>query len=234
MKYGLTLFLLLALDSLERGREGGAAAALALSFLGKLFAVALVPIFARRVRPLRIALFFGVVVLGYLPFIDAGAGLWGGTEAYGRNWRFNDSLFALVSIAAGSPRLARLLVMAAFLGLVIRRTLSQGDPLDSAFWLTGAFVLLSPTVHPWYLLWVAPFLCFRSGTAWIVLCASVTLSYGVLIEYRILGTWQEATWVRLCVYVPFYLLLLWEWRCGWKRGGRHAGQTNQARLERRA
>jgi len=208
------LFLLLALNYLDAGREARAASALALSFLGKLFALALLPIFARRMRPAWIVLAVAIVFAGYIPFLDAGPRLWSGALEYGKSWRFNDSLFALASMVANSPGQARALVIAAFAVIVIWLTVSRGDPVKSAFWLTGAFVLLTPTAHPWYLLWVAPFLCFWPRASWIVLCASIALSYGVLIEFSAAGVWREAEWVRPCAYIPFYALLLWEWAAG--------------------
>lgn len=214
------LFLLLALDALDAGRKARAAAALALSFLGKLFAVALLPIFARRVKPAWIVLAVAIVLAGYFPFLDAGKGLWSGAFEYGRNWRFNDSLFALASMIAGSPGQARAIVIIAFAAIVIWRTASREDTLKSAFWLTGAFVLLTPTAHPWYLLWVAPFLCFWPRASWIVLCASIVLSYGVLIEYSAVGVWREPAWTRPVAYIPFYALLLWEWAAGRRAGAR--------------
>jgi hypothetical protein len=68
-----------------------------------------------------------------------------------------------------------------------------------------AMVLLSPTAHPWYLLWalvlvpIAP-----SPTAWV---ASLTLPWG----YAVLADtveWTVPTWVMVVAYAPVYATLL--------------------------
>jgi hypothetical protein len=75
----------------------------------------------------------------------------------------------------------------------------------------GAYVLLVPTaMHPWYVLWVVPFLCFRPSLAWLFFSAAVTLSYAqYLVEPETLPWWA---W--LAEYGPLYALLVWEWRTG--------------------
>jgi hypothetical protein len=75
----------------------------------------------------------------------------------------------------------------------------------------GACVLLVPTaMHPWYVLWVVPFLCFSPSPALLFFSAVVTLSYTqYLVEPETLP-W----WVWLAEYAPFYALLVWEWSTG--------------------
>ena len=75
--------------------------------------------------------------------------------------------------------------------------------------MLGAHLLLSPTVHPWYLLWVLPFLALRANLAWMAFSWLVLLAYHVLGDYRATGVWQESGWIRLVEYSPVYLLLLW-------------------------
>jgi hypothetical protein len=84
----------------------------------------------------------------------------------------------------------------------------------------AAFFLLSPTLHPWYLIWILPLLCLKdampaSGTAtrliaplWI-LSATAFLAYWVLANYLSSGIWQEPQWVKWVEYgIP---LGLWLW-----------------------
>ena len=81
--------------------------------------------------------------------------------------------------------------------------------LKYSFWLAGAFLLLSPTVHPWYLTWVLPFLCIFPLAGWILLTGKVILARSVYIAYEASGVWQEIWWVRLVEYGPPYLLMLY-------------------------
>ena len=73
--------------------------------------------------------------------------------------------------------------------------------------LFGLFVILNPTVHPWYLTWIVPFLVVHPNRAWLLLTGLVGLSYWVLNEYWMTGIWQEQQWVKYAEYLPFYTFL---------------------------
>ncbi|HKN48513.1 MAG TPA: hypothetical protein VJ144_11135 [Candidatus Polarisedimenticolia bacterium] len=95
-------------------------------------------------------------------------------------------------------------VAAAF--FILRR---ERDPLRGAFLLTGALLLLSPTLHPWYLLWILPWLALFPSRAWILLTGLVALAY---LNLGAAGRAAEPhPWVHLPEYLPFYLLLAREW-----------------------
>ncbi len=68
-----------------------------------------------------------------------------------------------------------------------------------------AMVLLSPTAHPWYLLWAFALLPLAPLRAvWV---ASLTLTWG----YASLGetdTWSIPCWVMAAAYVPIYIALI--------------------------
>ncbi|MFQ5712728.1 MAG: hypothetical protein ACE5GU_01715 [Candidatus Scalinduaceae bacterium] len=90
--------------------------------------------------------------------------------------------------------------------------------LKFAFMSIGTFLILSPTVHPWYLTWIVPFLCFNNNWAWLVLTGTVVFYYfmnhnlfSTLIEYNNERVWQEVHWLKLPEYVPFYGLLIYGW-----------------------
>ena len=63
------------------------------------------------------------------------------------------------------------------------------DPWRGFLVVSLAFVVLTPTLHPWYLLWLlAPAVMERSG-------ASILLCTTVLFQYRVLdGWWAEKSW----------------------------------------
>ncbi|MFQ5709459.1 MAG: hypothetical protein ACE5HO_18535 [bacterium] len=76
--------------------------------------------------------------------------------------------------------------------------------------LFGTFFLLSPTVHPWYLCWMLPFLVLLPNRAWILLTGLVGLSYWALIDFSATGVWHENIWIKWLEYLPFYLLLTYD------------------------
>ena len=54
-----------------------------------------------------------------------------------------------------------------------------------------AFLLLTPTLHPWYAIYLTAFLPFAAGSAGLTLSWSVFLAYRVLILYGTTGQWVE-------------------------------------------
>lgn len=77
------------------------------------------------------------------------------------------------------PReLARLAVAVAALGWVfwLLRRADLSAPRES-FLALGGVLLLSPTLHPWYLLWVLPFAAAYLSWGWLTLGATVVLTY---------------------------------------------------------
>ena len=78
-------------------------------------------------------------------------------------------------------RLAVLLLVAVY---VIHRFLrpDRRGPIELGFFRDVARVflvalLLAPTLHPWYLLWVLPLLTFAPSPAWLLLCCLAPLAY---------------------------------------------------------
>jgi hypothetical protein len=112
---------------------------------------------------------------------------------------FYTAFFARVALA--------LLLALTLLGIALR----VRDTGTSVFASLAAFLLVSPTLHPWYLLWVLPFAAARREPAFLYLACAVPLSYGLL--YPLPGMSPAA--IRLVEYGPFAVLLgvtLWRSR----------------------
>ena len=222
-----------ALYLLLRGRTQAGAAALGTAVLAKLVPLLAVPVFWRhmgcRAASLRAAwlapqgrlamLWFPLVLVGgYGLYASAGAGfLVDGLRVYLMKWRFNDGIYTLVYELLREPgtawddeaiERARLLCALALAAVAIVALVRVRDPLRATFILLGAHLLLSPTVHPWYLLWVLPFLPFFPNLAWLYLSAAALLAYEVLDGFHATALWRELAWVRWAEYGPFYALLV--------------------------
>ena len=75
--------------------------------------------------------------------------------------------------------------------------------------MIGGFLLISPTVHPWYLIWIIPFLCFFRSLGWILLTGTIIFARSIYINYEATGSWEETWWAAYCVYVPFYIIIFY-------------------------
>ena len=76
------------------------------------------------------------------------------------------------------------------------------DAAAATGWLFGALLLLSPTVYPWYVIWVLPWAALHRHTAWRALSGLVLLSY---LSQR--GGVPLLPWVFAAIWVPFGALL---------------------------
>ncbi len=136
-----------------------------------------------------------------------------GFETYRASWSFNGSAFPLAALVLGEHARAVLQVAGALVvaGILLR----SRDPARVALWTTGAFVVLSPTVHPWYVLWPLAAGLLAGSRAWVVLGVTVPAAYLVLATYDpATSSWSEPVATRWAIYVPFYATIAWE---GWRR-----------------
>ena len=202
--FGIVLLILLA------RAPGGAGAAGALSALTKFVPLAALPPLARRLGA-RFLLGFGIVFLGlYLPYIRAGGKLFTGLGAYVEHGRFMEGPFSLLeSVIPGTmgPRYA-----AAFcvLCVVAWTTVKRFRPERALFWILGAGMLLTPALHPWYVLWMLPLAALRVSRPWLLMTGLSFLGYVGFAEYQESGTWAQPGWARLLLWLPVIALLIIE------------------------
>ena len=169
-----------------------------------------------------------------------GEGLFGALRIYSTKWNYNSGLYhwlettlsgyhttgAVPIEAVGPvPIVAAKLVVTVALGLaciaVWRASRQCRSPLSLirlAVVPPGAYLLLTTTVHPWYVTLLLPLLPFlpaqpgqrtRGGRfiwPWLYFSATVVLSY---LTYLDPANLREYALVRLVEYVPLYLLLCW-------------------------
>ena len=223
-------FMVIAFLYLQVGGYARAFAALGLSFLGKFFAICLVPVFFRwicgrisqssegRLRAgfspkaiWPVLIFTATIAAGYLPYREAGDTLFAGFLTYAEHWSFNAPVFDILSYALDNPLWARAAIAVGFGTAVILFTFSRMPPIQAGFFLVGAFLLLTPTLHPWYAIWMIPFMVFYRQPAWLIFTGLIAVSYHVLIRYASEGVWEEAVWVKPLLFGGFALVWASEW-----------------------
>jgi hypothetical protein len=80
--------------------------------------------------------------------------------------------------------------------------------IKTLYAITIAFLFLTPTLYPWYALYLVCFLPFTGGAAGLILTWSVFLSYRVLILYRLLGQWIEDDYTPAFIWLAPALAFL--------------------------
>jgi len=193
------------------GRRAWGVVALAGAFLVKYTSALLVPFLARR-RSTAPWLLLGaaIVVVGYLPFAPAGAKLFSSLRLYGTEWRFNGLAYAALVGLWDHATGARLLLAAALAAFALWQAWRQADLARYAFLVIGCALLLAPTLYPWYLLWIVPFLCLFPHRAWILLTGLVFASYWSWVVLAREGQWGLPAVVWVVEYVPFFALFAYD------------------------
>ena len=140
----------------------------------------------------------GTLVLGAAltwPLLDAGPTLLRGFTTYADTWAFNASFFHLLQWCfEEDARLVGVGIGAVWAGLSAWR---RRDPALFVLDVAAALLLLSPVVHPWYVLWALVPALLTGRWAWVTLGVTTMAAYAVLVGYdpAVPGSWSEPEWV---------------------------------------
>ena len=228
----------------------------ALAALAKLNGLVVMPAAARTTRRgLLGALLLCAFVA--LPYLLAGGSAGAGLTAYASRWRAGDGAFSvfleLSGLALGGDwsrlesfggvtltrhQLARGAVAAAFMlwtALILAKKAEVREIPGRAGLLLLGLLLLSPTLHPWYVLWVLPFAAaatsgpastaprtqtstsrheapqtpgFRGrGAVLLLALLAPMLHHAGWLELET-GQWADVGWVRAMVHLPVWATLV--------------------------
>ena len=105
-----------------------------------------------------------------------------------------------------------LIVLGLFLAAAILSTRRGRSPpiLDVARWLLLAALLLSPQLHPWYLLWLLPLEAAAGGVTGLVLSAAVLVAYAPLDGWLGRREWVESAGPLAFEHTSVLLVLMSE------------------------
>ncbi len=174
-------FVALALWWRRRGAAGAAGIALAGAALVKFFPAVILPALYRRWDWRMPSAFVAALLLGYAPYIGAGAAVLGFLPGYAGEEGFASgagfylwnlaALLLPVSLTGALPYLA---LAALLLGAIALAAVFDRVEDRFIFWaavLASAFTLMLSPHYPWYFAWLALFLCFLRSRA--LLCLTV-------------------------------------------------------------
>lgn len=201
------LMMALAIRWAYRARAFASGAGLALATLTKFAPVAALPALTRRHGWRSLLAFAVTVAVLYAPYASARDLLFTGLRTYGEHWWFMKGAFSLLEAVAGDPERARKLAGALVLGVIAWTTVRRFDLERALFWTLGAGMILTPTLHPWYVLWMLPIAALRGSRAWILLSGLAFIGYSGLTGYQETGEWAQTLPARAALWVPFLVVL---------------------------
>jgi hypothetical protein len=194
--------------------------ALALAVCTKLVPLIFLPLYLRRLGWKRAALFYAVVgittVALFLPLVtlELLSGMRDSVGLYFQKFEFNASVYYLIReigfyrkgyniIQSAGPWLA----IGTFLLIIVYTLLERQHLLLASFsWVWLIFLLLSTTVHPWYL---TPLLAFSVFTPYRYVVLWSGLIFFSYAGYSATG-FSENLWVTALEYAAVGGLLVWE------------------------
>lgn len=159
-----------------------------------------------------------------------GTGIFGAFRIYTKWWNFNSGIYHWLEVLiSGYPTpgavpvdivgerpitIAKLITLSLFAITLLyafwqtqKKTTQTSDIISLSIIPLGAYLLLTPTLHPWYVTLLIPFLPLlprQHRWPWIYLSLAVVLSY---VTYLNPNDLREYAWVRWVEYFPMYGLL---------------------------
>jgi hypothetical protein len=202
------LWLTLGLWALEAGRPSLSALAVGLGLQAKLLPGLVAVAWARRYRVWHLAAAALLAAAVVLPYWEAGTLLWLSLDKYASFWRFNETLFVPLALAAGSHRVAVAVAAVLVLGLALGLAVRRADAAAAATAVVAASLLLSPNVLPWYALWLLPLLVLRDEPAALLFTGTVGLAYLVYPDWQSGAQWRVGWGLRALEYLPCLAVLI--------------------------
>ncbi|MBW2143257.1 MAG: glycosyltransferase [Deltaproteobacteria bacterium] len=200
-------FICLSLYCFMQKKDGWGFFTLGCAIMSKYYALILLP-FIINSRNWKKVFWVLFPVLSYLPFAEPGTGLFSSLVTFGTTMHYNDSLTVLLRAMFGSH--ATLMSMFLLLTIFAIIFLVVHDPIKSGYLAFASLLLFTPTLHPWYLVLITPFLVFSPSRAWLYLHFAVVFTFPVLrVEYYT-GVFQELHWLKAFEYLPFFALLVFD------------------------
>ena len=190
----------------------------AVAVLVKLFPVVFLPlafciIRKRQFIPFLAGLISGCFLLLYLFLPDIFQSLHT-LHLYAATWEFSGFIFQTLRGLGLEGITARTILAAAFCLLSLycyrKATHLKNDDisvqeklatiLTAQYLISFGFLLLTPTLHPWYGLYMLVFLPFTPSAGGIILTWSILLGYNVLVSYALLNQWTENSLIPVLIW----------------------------------
>jgi len=126
---------------------------------------------------------------------------------YSSTWYFNNPVFSFILMLAKSNPLAHLISFSVFTVIFLFIFFSSLSFEKKIFYAAVAFILLNPTIHPWYLILLVGLLCINRWDGVILWSGLVIFSYTVVYRFKLTGEWSDS-WVQMALqYTPLLIFL---------------------------
>jgi hypothetical protein len=161
----------------------------------------LAPLFWGRIRLRDAALGVGILAALYLPFLGHGQLPLGSLGGYLARWRTNAPVYTALEWVFPTKGLIGVPVVLGFAVALWTRWHLALDSPEAWAWPVATTLLFAPTIFPWYLVWVAPFLLTRR-----------TLPLAVWTVSSLAVYWPLPVWATMVIeYGSVLGVAAWMW-----------------------
>lgn len=198
-----------AVCAAEAGRTKWAVAMVSVATGIKWITLPLIPFFAGKRLVVGGLIAVGVLLLPAVYFFESIESLLPALFDFGGTRSFNGLVYDCLLRGVGLSRSVCSGIVIVLFGTVIlwRWFWRERAPLDCHLrWILGALIMLSPTVHFWYLAWILPFVCLRPSLPWV----TFSLTGGVYFCVWMNADWCLALWQQCLFWGPFVLACAYE------------------------
>jgi len=179
----------------------------------KWIALPLIPFFVgKRIWP-GVLIAVAVLVLPGIYFLETLQSLFQGLFAFVGTRNFNGPLYAILLDGAHWPRsICNLVVLTVFVSVILWRWIKRARvPLESHLrWVIGTLLVVSPTVHFWYLVWILPLVCLRPTFPWLMVSVTSGSYFFVWFNAAEDSRWVLEPWQHYLFWGPFVLACIYE------------------------
>lgn len=168
--------------------------------------------FLKKVLHKHVLLFFGAfsaaIAVFYAFYFESAQNMFLTAVNYSTKWYFNNPLFQTILSVIQRNETAHMVSFSLF-AVVFAVILVRVKQVEKQlFFAAAAFVLLNPTIHPWYLTLLLALLCIHRSPAVVLWSGLIIISYGVVYRFRLSGVWQDSWLLMSLEYIPLLVFVL--------------------------
>jgi hypothetical protein len=150
-----------------------------------------------------------VFVITFLPYLFTATPL-DTLINYSVNWTFNGMVYNTLNIFINDNSMIRILSGVCFILVFGYLYFTKIDLLRKIYLSLFLLMLLSPVVHPWYLIWFAVLLPIVRSYSGIYFVSVISITFLAVITFQTTGGWKEVTWILLAQYLPLVIIFYFE------------------------
>ncbi|MCP4213278.1 MAG: hypothetical protein GY765_01420, partial [bacterium] len=225
----MVFFILLSLFLFYNSHIILSATALACAVLAKLIPIVLLPLFlfelfrkygvswrtatsewkaGLKKSSLYLFTFSVTIAAFYIPFIESAGNMFLTALNYSSKWYFNNPFFHAIHYLTSDNPMAHLVsfsLFVVFFLFILFRTM----PFEKkVFYAALGFILLNPTLHPWYLVLAVGLTCIHFSRVVVLWSGLVIVSYTVVYHFKLTGEWHDSPYQLALQYLPLLVLLI--------------------------